>query len=67
MLSLHSAFSAGKAVIAEGTVVASSDITMHAGDSITAQLRTYLLTLLIGTAGAFSFCSPNAPPGTRGA
>ncbi len=67
VLALHDAFAAGKAVIAEGTVISSTDTTMHPGDSVTARLRAYLLTLLVGTAGAFSFCSPNAPPGACGA
>jgi hypothetical protein len=67
VLVLRTAFAAGKAVIAEGTVVSSTDTTMHAGDSVIARLHAYLLTLLVGTAGAFSFCSPNAPPGACGA
>jgi hypothetical protein len=67
VLVLHNAFAAGNVVIAQGTVVSSTDTTMHPGDSVIARLRAYLLTLLIGTAGAFTFCSPNAPPGACGA
>jgi hypothetical protein len=67
VLVLRTAFAAGKAVIAEGSVVSSTDTTMHPGDSVIARLHAYLLTLLVGTSGAFSFCSPNAPPGACGA
>ena len=62
---LNTAYAAGTATIAAGSITSSTDPTYPSGEPVTARVQDYLLTLSFFPDAPF--CANNAPPGRCGA